>query len=311
MKIFLNKKVVISTVLTLSLLLSGCGSSSAQKIAAEQNGGKTPVSQRQSNQQSNSHRSFFAGTFNKTATIKAPNDKFVLPTITPSVKAQLTSGKGKLSYDNGVVTILNGPSLNVNVSSAPYVQLPKPNPAHGNRLEGSARAWLNHSSRQYRNRQQTGNGRGSYKPVGFIQRMNLNPAMSGYNHLYDRGHLIAYAIAGNVRGFDPSESNANNIVTQTAWANETGASKDGGTTNGGGQGQNYYEGIIRQKLDQNDQIMYQVTPIYDSDRDIIPRGIHLQAANKYGQLFDVYIPNAQNGVEINYHTGKSKVVGTN
>lgn len=305
-----KKKLVAFSAVAVALLLSGCGSMGAQQIAKEQNGGGTRTTQQQNQQPANNNHqqnhSFGLTGGSGSEQLRQPADKFIMPTITPNVKKQLTAGGAKLSYNSrGAINIMGGPQLNTKVSSAPYVQLPHRNPQHGDRLEGSARAWLNHSSRQYQNRQTTGNGRGSFKPVGFIQRMNLNPGMSGLTHLYDRGHLIAYAIAGNVRGFDASESNPNNIVTQTAWANEARGVGPAGT------GQNYYEGIVRQKLDQNDQIMYQVTPIYDSPKDIIPRGIHLQAANKYEQLFNVYVPNAQNGVEIDYHTGHSKIVGTN
>lgn len=311
-----KRRLVAAATLMLSLLLAGCGNSaSVKQIAREQNGG-TPAKQvNQGNNGSNvsqnqGHTGLFNnGNNNQATAIKMPKDQFVLPTVTQNVKNQLLANGGHLDYEDGTVHIVAAKPLNANVSSAPYVQLPKPNPAHHNRLEGSARAWLNKSSRQYQNRNATGNGRGSYKPLGFVQRMNLDPAMSGYNHLYDRGHLIAYAIAGNVHGFDASESNVNNIVTQTAWANECGSPSNGSGT--AGQGQNYFEGIIRQRLDQNrnEQIMYQVTPIYNDPNDVIPRGMHLQAADKFGEIFNVYVPNAQNGIQIDYHTGRSKVVG--
>lgn len=322
MKILKRRLAAVATLM-MSFLLVGCGNSaSVKQIAQEQNGGEPAKQANQGNNGSNisqnaqqSHQTGhnFLGLPDSSKNIKKPADKFIMPTITPNIKKQLTAGGAKLSYDgSGAITINNGPQLNTKVSSAPYVQLPKPNPAHHNRLEGSARAWLNKSSRQYKNREETGNGRGSYKPLGFIQRMNLDSSMSGYNHLYDRGHLIAYAIAGNVKGFDASESNKNNIVTQTAWANECGDSQQG--TSVTGEGQNYFEGKVRKDLDENpqDSVMYQVTPIYDGPDDIIPRGIHLQASdNKYGQLFNVYVPNAQNGIQIDYHTGRSKVVGIN
>lgn len=281
------KKWLVSGALLLSTLTLGACQS--QQIAKDQQQNNQQT--QQTKQQNNTQTTYSQGI--------RPSDKLAASVLTPAVKQQL--GGGNFTYNGmGAYDIYNGSKLNVNVSSAPYVQLPKRNPAHGNRLEGSARAWLNKSSRQYKNRQETGNGATSWKPVGFKQRMKLNAQKALYTHLYDRGHLIAYAIAGNVKHFDASEANVNNIVTETAWANEA-AGDEAGT------GQNYYEGMVRRTLDQNQSVMYVVTPIYNSDQDLVPAGIHLQAATKDRELFNVFVPNVQTGLKINYQTGQSTI----
>lgn len=230
-----------------------------------------------------------------------PSQSLTDSVLTTNVRNQLGNN---LVFDNGSYVVNNNQAdLNTNVRSAPYVSQAHRNPAHHNRVEGSARAWLNRTSRQYKNRQITGNGAGNFKPVGFVQVSGLSGA---YSHLYDRGHLIGYALAGNIRGFDASESNPNNIATQTAWSNEAMSNNS--------KGQNYYENIVRTALDQNKQVMYVVTPIYNSDQDVVPVGNHIQAQSKDGSVnFNVFVPNVQNGFKIDYTSGVANafVAGNN
>ena len=207
--------------------------------------------------------------------------------LTPTVKKQVGkqfewNGSGAFIIDN------NQPHLNAKINSAPYAV----NQADDQGRAWRGDSWLNKTTRQYRNRMQTGNGATEWRPAGFLQASHLT---GGYSHAYDRGHLLGYALVGGIRGFDASESNPANIATQTAWANEARSSMS--------TGQNYYEGLVRRALDQNHQVRYRVTDIYDGD-NLVPSGAHIEALSKDGSLkFNVFVPNVQRNIEINYATG--------
>ena len=207
--------------------------------------------------------------------------------LTPDVRRQLG---GSISWNGAGAFIINNnqPQLNANVSSAPYaVNL---RDQQGRAWRGDA--WLNRTTRQYRNRNQTGNGATGWRPAGFLQASNLT---GGYRHAYDRGHLLGYALVGGIHGFDASEANPANIATQTAWANEARSSTS--------TGQNYYEGLVRKALDRGKQVRYRVTDIYNGN-DAVPAGAHIEALSSDGGLsFNVFVPNVQRNISINYATG--------
>lgn len=224
------------------------------------------------------------------SSLPAPSKSQAEAVLTDSVKSQVGkqfkwNGSGAFIVDN------NQAHLNAKISSAPYAV---------NHIDSQGRpwqgdAWLNRSTRQYQNRTQTGNGATDWKPAGFLQATNLT---NGPRHAYDRGHLLGYALVGGLKSFNASESNQQNIATQTAWANEARSADS--------TGQNYYEGLVRRALDQNKRVRYRVTDVYDGN-SIVPAGTHIQALSSDGSLnFNVFVPNVQNNININYLTGAVK-----
>lgn len=222
-----------------------------------------------------------------------PSEKLAKSVLTASIQTQLKTDKIKYNGDGAFIIDNNKSNLNANVTSSPYAT---------DTLDSQKRAYdgealLNKTTRQYQKREATNNGASDWKPAGFVQRNNLNGL---YQHAYDRGHLLGYALIGGLKGFDASESNAKNIATQTAWANEARATNS--------TGQNYYEGLVRQALDKNKIVRYSVKDLYESKGAKVPAGAWIQAKSKDGSVnFNVFVPNVQSGLKINYDTGATTI----
>lgn len=182
----------------------------------------------------------------------------------------------------------NTTDLDVSFNATPYVE----NSLDSKRRPSVANAVVNQAIREYNPRNDYKDNKVTLMPLGYHQRTSLK---GKYTLAYNRGHLIGYAIAGKLSNFDASENNKQNIITQTSWANQ--ASESSNT------GQNYYEGLIRQAQDQGRTIRYRATPMY-VDNELVPRGVHLEAKSSDGALqFNVYVPNVQGNIIINYKTG--------
>jgi len=253
----------------------------------------------------NSHQSASSAKVNKTVNVKDgvsygtvtdthPSESLAKTVLTDDVVKQLNANKVSFNKTGAYIVNDNQTNLNAQVNVAPYVQLAQQDSLG---RPGVANAFLNRTSRQYQSRSETGNSR-TIEPVGWQQA-----TIGGrYNTLYNRGHLIGYALAGSIKSFDPSEANPQNIATQTAWANQA---SNGNSEN---TGQNYYETLVRKSLDNNRNVRYRVTPVYIGD-NLVPSGNHMEAKSKDDQLqFNVFVPNVQPGVEIDYATGDSTVV---
>ncbi|MBJ7646405.1 DNA/RNA non-specific endonuclease [Weissella confusa] len=222
-----------------------------------------------------------------------PNESLASSVLTANVVKQLGTNSVRFNGNGAFILNDNKTDLNAKVSSAPYVQLAKQDSLG---RAGVANALLTKASRQYQSRDQTGNSR-QMQPVGWHQ-LSIG---GNYKMLYNRGHSIGYALAGSVRGFDASEANPQNITAQTAWANQASNGNDSNT------GQNYYETQVRRAQDSRKTVRYRVTPVYDGD-NLVPSGSHLEAKSSDGSLeFNVFVPNVEPGVVINYSTGYAKV----
>lgn len=230
---------------------------------------------------------------------KYPNKELASSVLTDNVKNQLGNS---IEYNNAGSFVINQNKndLDASVSSAPYVNL---SPLDNLSRPGVANALLSKSTRQYEKRNNTYSDNGvkndaTINPVGWHQLKLID---GHYHTLYNRGHLIAYSLAGKVRGFDASMANYQNIVAQTAWANQA---SNGNPEN---KGQNYYETLVRKALDRNKRVRYRVTPIYDGN-NLVPSGIHIEAKANDGSLeYNVFVPNVEMGVTINYATGFAKI----
>ncbi|HGA0712000.1 TPA: DNA/RNA non-specific endonuclease [Streptococcus agalactiae] len=235
---------------------------------------------------------------------------FGLPTqpqnVTPIVHADVNSsvdtsqefqnnlknaiGNLPFQYVNGIYELNNNQTnLNADVNVKAYVQ----NTIDNQQRLSTANAMLDRTIRQYQNRRDTTLPDANWKPLGWHQVATNDH----YGHAVDKGHLIAYALAGNFKGWDASVSNPQNVVTQTAHSNQSNQKIN--------RGQNYYESLVRKAVDQNKRVRYRVTPLYRNDTDLVPFTMHLEAKSQDGTLeFNVAIPNTQASYTMDYATGE-------
>ena len=77
------------------------------------------------------------------------------------------------------------------------------------------------------------------------------------------------------------------------------------------EGMLQFENIVAEYVEQTgNHVLYRVTPIYEKN-NLLASGVTIEAKsvedNGKGILFNVFVYNIQNGIEIDYKTGESSL----
>ncbi len=129
---------------------------------------------------------------------------------------------------------------------------------------------------------------GMIEPSGWEQAKYPGLVDSDPPYLYNRCHLISYALTGQ-------NANERNLITGTRHMNADGMLP--------------YEIAVIQYLEKTgNHVLYRVTP-YFRGRELLARGVEMEAYSVEdegkGLHFHVFVYNCQPGVEIDYQTGGS------
>lgn len=111
-------------------------------------------------------------------------------------------------------------------------------------------------------------------------------------YLYNRCHLIGYQLAGE-------NANEKNLITGTKYLNVSGMLS--------------FENMVYDYVKKTkNHVLYRVTPLYNKN-DLVATGILIEAYSVeddgVGICFNVFIYNSQPGIEIDYATGDSWLIG--
>lgn len=108
-------------------------------------------------------------------------------------------------------------------------------------------------------------------------------------YLYNRCHLIGYQLSAE-------NANKKNLITGTRYLNVTGMLP--------------FENQVAEYIKKTkNHVLYRVTPIFENS-DLVAKGVQMEAQSVEDDeiCFNVYVYNAQPGVNIDYATGESKLV---
>ena len=130
---------------------------------------------------------------------------------------------------------------------------------------------------------------GQVKPSGW--HTVKYPGIIADRYLYNRSHLIAYAMTG-------VNDDPRNLITGTRYMNSVSMLE--------------FEIKVLEYLDVSDgHVLYRVTP-YFRNNELVARGVEMEAMSvedRGGSLmFHVFVYNYQPGIEINYADGTSRAV---
>ena len=128
---------------------------------------------------------------------------------------------------------------------------------------------------------------GNVKPTGWH---TIKYDIVDGKYLYNRCHLIGYQLSGE-------NANPENLITCTRQMNV--------------EGMLPFENKVAEYVKETkNHVLYRVTPIYNG-ANLLASGVQLEALsiedNGKGIKFNVFIYNVQDGIEIDYSTGESKL----
>ncbi|GAA0355497.1 hypothetical protein GCM10008932_05640 [Alkalibacterium iburiense] len=125
---------------------------------------------------------------------------------------------------------------------------------------------------------------GHIEPSGWNQARYANIGSGGW--LFNRSHLIGHQMTGN--------DDRANLMTGTRWFNMRMLE---------------YENWVANYVETTENhVRYRVTPVFEGN-NLVASGAYMEAFsiedNGEGVMFNIYVPNVQPGVEINYADGSS------
>ena len=110
-------------------------------------------------------------------------------------------------------------------------------------------------------------------------------------YLYNRCHLIAFMFTGQ-------NANERNLITCTRELNATTMLE-------------YEQKIYNYIKKTKNHVLYRVTPIYDG-KNLLAKGIQMEALSVEDQglgiKYNIFLYNVQEGININYKNGESKLI---
>ncbi|MCR5500609.1 MAG: DNA/RNA non-specific endonuclease [Acetatifactor sp.] len=129
---------------------------------------------------------------------------------------------------------------------------------------------------------------GDVKPTGWVQRKYEGVVESTPPYLYNRCHLIAYALTGQ-------NANEKNLITGTRHFNADVMLP--------------FEIQVMEYLEHSENhVLYRVTP-YFQGTELLARGVEMEAYSVEdggrGLCFHVFVYNTQPGITLDYATGES------
>lgn len=131
---------------------------------------------------------------------------------------------------------------------------------------------------------------GNIKPTGWKQNKYPGIVVSEPPYIYNRCHLIAYALTGQ-------NANEQNLITGTRYFNAEGMLP-------------FEESVLHYLDNSSNHVLYRVSP-YFKDDELLARGVEMEAYSVEddgrGICFHVFVYNVQPGISIDYRTGDNWV----